>query len=240
MKRRKRGLLPDVFGAYILNNAQVEGKYDLPLVGYFGDEFPDYIALYTNLFEYHKTKNTAVAFFQYDEQFDSINSIWNAICLKKEKLLRKYKERFKNIQFVICPDYSITGDMPKAMQIFNIYRSRIVGIWLRDYCGCTLIPNLRFNNSNSYDFCFDGIAYGSVVCLSILGLCAKKEDVCNLKNGLHEAIKRIRPKTIILYGECEQKKYFSIFSEVINEKIPIIKPLSNYSVFWRKLHGITK
>ena len=130
--------------------------------------------------------------------------------------------------------------MPLALQIFNIYRSRIVGIWLRDYCGCTLIPNLRFNNSKSYDFCFDGIAYGSIVCLSILGLCSKRADVQNLKNGIHEAINRIRPKAIILYGECKDKKYYYIFQEAIKEEIEIIKPDSRCSNFWRKNYGIAK
>lgn len=240
MKRRKRGSLPDVFGAYILNNAQVCGKYDLPLVGYFGDEYPDFIALYTNRQDYHKTNNTAVAFFQYDEQFDGLHSLWSAICLKDDRLLNRFKERFNKVQYVVCPDYSITGDMPLALQIFSIYKSRIVAIWLRDYCGCTLIPNLRFNNSKSYEFCFDGIAYGSVVCLSILGLCAKREDVQNLKNGLHEAIKRIRPKAIILYGDCTEKKYLNIFQEVMNEDISIIKPDSRCSGFWRKIYGVSK
>ena len=240
MKNRKRGLLPDTFGAYVLNNALVTGKYDMPVIGYFGNQLPDYLALYSNIQDYRKTHNTCVTFFQYDKQFDSIKGLWNAILHKNEKLLNSYKERFEGVKFIVCPDYSITGDMPLAMQIFNSYRSKVVAIWLRDNCGCTIIPNLRFNNQKSYDYCFDGIAYKSIVCLSILGLCAKPVDVQNLINGLHESIIRIRPSAIILFGECTEKKFNTIFKECIKEGIPIYCPESRNKNFWREHYGITK
>lgn len=240
MKNRKRGLLPDIFGAYVLNNVLVAGKYDIPVVGYFGNDLPDYLALYSNVQDYRKTPNTCVTFFQYDEQFDSIKGLWNAIIHKNRKLLALYKQRFNNVKFIACPDYSITGDMPLCMQIFNVYRSRVVAIWLRENCGCTIIPNLRFNNKKSYEFCFDGIAYHSIVCLSILGLCSKPVDVENLINGLHETIVRIRPKTIILFGECTEKKFLKIFSECIKNNINIVRPNNRNKEFWRSNYGRTK
>ena len=240
MKNRKRGLLPDTFGAYVINNVLVAGKYDMPVIGYFGYDLPDYLALYTNIQDYRKTKNTCVVFYQYDEQFDSINGLWNAIIHKKEKLLSQYKQRFKDVRFICCPDYSITGDMPPAMQIFNVYRSRVVAIWLREFCGCTIIPNLRFNNKKSYEYCFDGIAYKSIVCLSILGLCSKPVDVQNLISGLHETIIRIRPQTIIVFGECTEKKYNKIFKECLDNNINIVRPDNRNKDFWRNNYGITK
>lgn len=230
----------DTFGAYVIKKTQLCGKYNIPLITCDCNEYPDFIALYSNHQDYHRTNNTAVGFYQYDELFDGINSLWNAIILKKKRMLNKFAKRFANVRYIICPDYSITGDMPLSMQIFNVYRSRIVGIWIRDNCGCILIPNLRFNNAKSYEFCFDGIAYKSVVCLSIYGLCKRKLDVENLINGLHETIKRISPSAIIIYGECEQEKYNKIFHEAIKNNIPIIKPNSRYSIFWRKKHGVTK
>lgn len=240
MKKNKRGLLPDTFGAYVINNVLVAGKYDIPVVGYFGNNLPDYLALYSNVQDYAKTKNTCVAFFQYDEQFDSINGLWNAIIHRNSKLINAYKERFKNVKYIVCPDYSITGDMPLCMQIFNIYRSRVVAIWLRENCGCTIIPNLRFNSKKSYDYCFDGIAYHSVVCLSILGLCSKPDDVENLINGLHETINRIQPKTIIVYGECTEKKFEKIFKECHSNSINIVRPNNRLKEFWRKSYGFSK
>lgn len=240
MKSRKRGLLPDTFGAYVLNNVLVTGKYDMPVIGYFGSELPDYLALYSNIQDYHFTPNTCITFFQYDEQFDSIKGLWNAIIHQNEKLLNSYKERFKSVKFIVCPDYSITGDMPLAMQIFNVYRSRVVAIWLREFCGCTIIPNLRFNNEKSYDYCFDGIAYNSIVCLSILGLCSKPEDIRNLINGLHETILRINPLKIIVYGECTDKKFNYIFEECFQKGIEIIRPNSRTKEFWRCHYGSSK
>ena len=240
MKNRKRGLLPDTFGAYVINNVLVAGKYDIPVVGYFGTDLPDYLALYSNVQDYGKTLNTCVTFFEYDGRFDSINGLWNAIIHKNQKLLNLYNERFKKVRFIVCPDYSITGDMPLCMQIFNIYRSRIVAMWLRENCGCTIIPNLRFNSKKSYEFCFDGIAYRSVLCLSILGLCSKQVDVQNLINGLHETIIRIRPRTIIVYGECTENKFYKIFDECLKNNIEIVRPNNRNKEFWRKNYGLSK
>ena len=240
MNSHKRGLLPDTFGAYVLNNVLVKGKYDMPVVGYYGDDDPDYIALYTNKCEYLKTKNTCVAFFQFDTKFDSKNGLWNAIINADTRKLQRFKERFSGVKYAVCPDYSITGDMPLSMQIFNVYRSRVVGIWLRKECGVILIPNLRFNNKKSYDFCFDGIEYGSIVCLSIVGLCSKPADVLNLINGLHETIERIMPKRIILYGECTDKKFNLIFKECIDNGIVVVRPESKVKKLWRKNYGFSE
>jgi len=241
MKIHKRGLLPDTFGAYVVKNVLVTGKYDLPVIGYFGDDLPDFLALYSNLQDYSKTHNTCVTFFEYDDIFDNNLGLWNAIIHKNKRLLDKFEKRFTNVKYIVCPDYSITGDMPLCMQIFNIYRSRIVAIWLRENCGCIIIPNLRFNNKKSYEFCFDGISYNSVVCLSILGLCSKRVNVINLINGLHNAIIKINPKTIIVYGECSEHKFNKIFAECLSKNIHIIRPENNYKNFWRKNNnGITK
>ncbi len=238
---RIRGLLPDTFGAYVIDNVLVAGKYDIPVVGYFGEELPDYLALYSNVGEYKKTSNTCVTFYQYDETFDSMNGLWNAIVHKNQRLLQHFKNRFSGVKFITCPDYSITGDMPLCMQIFNVYRSRVVAIWLRENCNCTIIPNLRFNNEKSYDYCFDGIAYNSVVCFSILGLCSKPVDVKNIINGLHETIIRIRPKAIIVYGECTDSKFNMLFKECLDNQIVIIRPNSRRKNFWEgHCYGRTK
>ena len=239
MEKHKR-ILPDTFGSYVLDNVLVSGKYDMPVIGYFNDYIPDYFCLYSNPSEYNKTDRTCVCFYEYDSLFDSLYGLWNSIKYKDERRLLKYKERFKNVNFIVSPDYSIPGDMPKAMQIFNIFRSRIVSIWIEKNCGCKIIPNLRFNNKNSYDFCFEGIAKRSIVALSIYGLCQKKENVQNLIDGLHETIIAINPPIILVYGKCKQEKYDLIFKECIENQIKIINIDSRLTKIRGKKYGITE
>ena len=46
------------------------GGMDLPAINCNVAVLPDYIALYSQKSLYHKTEHTAVAFFQFDEDFD--------------------------------------------------------------------------------------------------------------------------------------------------------------------------
>ena len=55
------------------------GKYDMPKVYCNPAELPDYIALYSQPCEYHKTANTCVSFYDYDIKFDNDNGLYNAI-----------------------------------------------------------------------------------------------------------------------------------------------------------------
>ena len=42
----------------------------------------------------------------------------------------KYIEYFKKAKYVMSPDYSLLIGMPKPMQMWNVYRNRLVGyVW---------------------------------------------------------------------------------------------------------------
>ena len=113
----------DIFGVYFLESLSFEGDYDMPIVGNFDDiSVIDYIALYSDTSEYNKTENTCVAFYQYDHVFDGIHGLYNSIIYKDEERLDKFRERFKGVKYIIAPDYSLFGDFPNALQIFNIWK----------------------------------------------------------------------------------------------------------------------
>ena len=90
-------------------------------------------------------------------------------------------------------------DMPKPIQIYNIYRSRLLGAYWQSE-GISVIPTLSWSDENSYDFAFDGIEIGSTVTVSTVGILKNEEAKRYWISGMKEAIKRIKPKTIILYG----------------------------------------
>lgn len=85
----------------------------------------DYLTLYSETKNYRKTDKTAVCFYQYDRTFDGIDGIFNAIYYHNERLLSKYKERFKGIRFAIAPDYSQCGDAPRIENLYRLFKSRI-------------------------------------------------------------------------------------------------------------------
>jgi len=100
---------------------------------------------------------------------------------------------------VICPDFSTYYDMPRIMQIWNIYRSRAVGCSLIKL-GYRVIPNVRWTDENSYEYSFLGLKINSIVAVSTLGCLRANLDKKFFYPGLIELIKRVHPRFIIIYG----------------------------------------
>lgn len=142
-------------------------------------------------FNYCRSKpnyNATVHFFLDDYQFERV---WN---YKQEniKLLTKF-------QACLTPDFSLYRDMPIAMQIWNVYRSRYLGkIWQE--ANIKVIPTVSWSDERSFNFCFDGIATHSIIAISTVGVCKNKEAKKYFFLGIDEVLKRLCPKTIILYG----------------------------------------
>ncbi len=164
-----RNTFKDIFGIYLLESLSFEGDYDMPVIGCFDDISKiDYLSLYSDLQDYQKTNNTCVCFFQYDHVFDGIHGLYNSIIYQDEKRLMLFRERFKNVKYIIGPDYSLYGDFPVPLQMFNIYKSRICIAWLKANTNSIIIPNIRWTFDFSYEFAFDGIMEGSNIAISIL------------------------------------------------------------------------
>lgn len=217
----------DIFGVYFLESLSFEGKYDMPIVGNFDDiSNIDYIALYSDLSEYDKTTNTCVSFYQYDHIFDGVNGLYNSIVYQNNKRLDFFKDRFKNVKYIIAPDYSLFGDFPNALQIFNVYKSRVCLCWLSANTKAKIIPNIRWSLPFSFDYCFDGIMIGSNIAIGILGQIRNKKNNKMFIEGFKKAIDRIKPKNIIVYGFVSETNFEKLFAYARSKGIKIIVPHS--------------
>ena len=114
--------------------------------------------------------NCFVHFYEDDANFERL---WNNP-QKYLPVLHKYKG-------VITPDFSLYRDMPLVMQQWNTYRSRAIGHWLQEN-GIPVIPR----NST--------IAVGSHGCIKLL------QERPYFINGLDYAVRKLRPKIVIVYG----------------------------------------
>lgn len=104
--------------------------------------------------------------------------------------------------YVFSPDYSTYSDMPKAIQIYNVFRNRWCGAYWQEH-GLTVIPTISWGLSSTYDFCYDGVENGSIVAISTVG-CRRAR--LNFMRGYDKMLEKINPKAIICYGK--------IFSEM--------------------------
>lgn len=138
-----------------------------------------------------KTSNdygASVHFFIDDYQFERI---WNEP--------KKYIEMLRQFDCVFTPDFSLYLDMPLAMKIWNIYRSRLIGQILEDN-GIEVIPTLSWAGDDTLDFAFDGLPEGGTFAVSTVGVV--KDDAAKQvwARGMSRAIEEVKPDNVVLYG----------------------------------------
>lgn len=163
------------------------GKYDLPTISSSVVELTDTMIPF-NKAKTNVRKDVGVHFFIDDYQFERV---WRSPQL--------YVEMLKKYRFVLAPDFSLYLDMPLAMKIWNVYRSRLVARYWQ-YSGVKVIPTLQWAEPRTFDFCFTGIDPGGTVAVSTLGAAKNKVSREIWKAGMREAIRQLHPDTILLYG----------------------------------------
>ena len=203
----------DVFHAFLVENADYDGYYELPVIR-TGDHLPDKVITFSKAMS--KTWNDFdcwVVFYEHDRKFERL---WN----NPKQYLRKLK-KFKG---VISPDFSLYRNMPLCMQMWNAYRGRALATWMQSN-GIEIIPNVRFGDERTFAFCFDGIEENKTVAVGTHGCIKRREDKIFFKVGLARMVQRLSPKTIIVYGSTPD----SIFKPYRDMGINIIAFESEFS-----------
>lgn len=110
-------------------------------------------------------------------------------------------ERLRGFSCVLMPDFSTYCDMPMAMQIWNVYRMRLMGQIMQD-AGLNVIPILRTLGDDTIDWCLEGIEPGGVYANSTVGIMNTNKEFKEMCYREMEAVKKIlKPECIVLYGE---------------------------------------
>ena len=140
-------------------------------------------------FNYAKTnkeKNVGIHFYIDDYQFERV---WS--------YPEKYLPVLQEYDCIISPDFSLYVDMPTPMKIWNTYRNRFLGAYYQKK-GLKVIPNVRWDGEDTYQFAFAGIPKGSIIACSTVSLKTEFQD--RFVYGMEECIKRIEPEKILIYG----------------------------------------
>ncbi len=197
----------DNFHAFMVEEAEFDGYYDIPFIPQdFNLDVKKLIA-YDKTYKHIYEPGEVVHFYLDDQKFDGPKGIWNGIS-SNESYKRGFDlSRFEGATAIITPDFSLYLDMPRVMQIWNVYRSRAIGYYLARL-GYNVIPNVRWTDEESYDFAFDGLYQGQVVAVGTLGCSKNNADKALLISGFIEMIKRIKPRCIIIYGPIINELYY--------------------------------
>lgn len=133
-----------------------------------------------------KDKDYGIHFYVDDYQFERI---WNNPA--------RYVDVLREYQCILSPDFSLYMDMPMAMKIWNVYRSRLIGQIMQD-AGIKVIPTISWAEPATFDWCFDGVAKHTTVSVSTVGV--KRNGLETFRVGIGAMLDRLEPSRILLYG----------------------------------------
>lgn len=180
----------NTYNLYQYDPMRTAGKYQMPIIEKQIFDAPKALSSFTNVIN---TKNEAdkkcgVHFFSDDYKFERI---WNDP--------DEYAQKLTEFECALTPDFSLYLDMPMAMKIWNVYRSRLIGQVMQGY-GIKVVPTVQWAEPETFDFCFDGIEKGCICAISTIGVKRDKEATKIWEQGAAEMIKRIEPTAIWCYG----------------------------------------
>lgn len=198
-------MIKDIWQAGLIEGAVLCGEYGFPMLT-SSEIIPTSLIQFSD----RKTTNHGNSFVHFYENDEKFICFWNRPS--------SYINQIKGCAGGITPDFSIYDDMPRALQIQSKYNNHALGYYMRKQ-GVPIIPNVRWGNRETYDFCFDGFEQNSVVAIGSHGLSKKVEYKKLFLEGFIEMRKRLNPKKIIIYGAYSEKllpKLFTQGVEIIN------------------------
>ena len=132
----------------------------------------------------------AVHFFLDDYRFERLWNNPNA-----------YLGALSKFEAVLSPDFSTYTDMPRAMQVHNEYRKRVLANAF-ERCGMEVIPTVSWSTPDMFDVLMHGLPRGGTVAVSTRGCLRDKEARRLFEAGFVSMMEKIDPSTVIVYG-CE-------------------------------------
>lgn len=204
------------YNLQLYDEERAVGKYQMPLIAK-SEIIPDQLIGF-NYMKSTQDRNVGIHCFIDDYQFERL---WNNPQLYIDDILK--------FDCILTPDFSLYMDMPFAMKIWNVYRSRLLGQFWQD-CGMEVIPTVSWAEPATYEFCFDGIPQNSIVAVSTIGV-KKGESFAIWSDGMREMIKRLKPQTILVYGGKLDFDYGGIdvryFDNQVTERMKKLKVGTN-------------
>ena len=188
---------------------RTEGKYQMPII-----EPEHHVPSSLIGFNYALSSgdtSAGIHFYVDDYQFERV---WNDP--------QKYIEVLRDYDCVLTPDFSLYLDMPIAMKLWNVFRSRLIGQMCQD-AGLIVIPTVSWAEKETFEFCFDGLPVGAVLSISTIGVKNSPEAMQIWRDGVDELIKRKKPKALLIYGGAVDYDYGDIetyyFANAVTERM---------------------
>lgn len=197
----KKTILDDGFQSQLTVGATLVGTPGIPMLMNLNNvQIPKDLVPFSKA-KTCKNKRQYVHFYQHDKEFSCVLTATN-----------KYLDDLKQYDGVITPDCSMLIGQAPCLQQTNTYMNRAVGFYLQKN-GIPVIPNIRWSDESSFDYCFLGVHIGSIVCVSTHGCIKSKAERQMFKTGLSAMLDTLKPSAVLVHGFMPD----DIFGEYLNQ-----------------------
>ncbi len=189
----RKTIFDDGFQDDLVEQADFEGNDGIPmLLDCDNAEIPSRLVPF-NKARTDSLKTGYVHFYIHDRQYGEI--LTNT---------KRYVPLLRQFDGVITPDPTIVIGKSRCLHTISTYMNRAIGFYLQTQ-GIPIIPNIRWGDPSTYDFCFLGVPKNSIVSISTHGAIKRDKSNGNLlrtyfRMGLKEMLLRIKPSDVIVHG----------------------------------------
>ena len=185
----RKTILDDGFYPYLTDGADLIGEPGIPsFMNIKNTQIPRSLIPFEKAKLKNQNKRQYVHFYMHDKYFADILTATD-----------KYVDLLKEYDGVISPDCSLLRKQARCLQQTNTYFNHAVGFYLQKQ-GIPVIPNVRWSDEDSFDFCFLGIPKNTIVSVSTHGCIRSKEEKTYFRNGLEEMLRVLEPTDVIVHG----------------------------------------
>ena len=186
--RIRKTIFDDGFQNYLTEDAILVGKPGIPmLMNLENADIPK------DMIPFSKAKTAInkrqyVHFYEHDQAFSTVLTG-----------TKNYLELLKQYDGVITPDCTLMIGQAPCLQQANTYMNRAVGYYLQKN-GIPIIPNIRWSDESSFEYCFLGVPKHSIDSVSTHGCITSRAERKMFKIGLNAMLDELAPHTVLVHG----------------------------------------
>jgi len=201
----KKTILDDGSYPYLTYGADFAGYWGIPvLCDYNNTQVPKGIIPFEKAKNKKQNRRNYVHFYMHDKYFSDVLTSTT-----------KYLPLLKEYDGVITPDCSLLRGQVNCVQAINTYFNRAVGVFLQRQ-GIPTIPNIRWGDEDSFDYCFLGVPKHTIVSISTHGCIRSNAEKEMFRCGLEEMINVLEPSDVLVHGYMPEAvfnglDYYTVF-----------------------------
>ncbi len=204
----KKTIFDDGFQAYLTEGATTVGSAGIPMLMNLDNvQIPKSILPFSKSMSC-RNKRQYIHFYQHDKEFSRVLTSTT-----------KYVDLLKLYDGVITPDCTLLIGQSPCLQQANTYMNRAVGFYLQKQ-GIPVIPNIRWSDESSFEYCFLGVHPGTIVSISTHGCIRSKEQKTMFKTGLAAMLETLHPSAILVHGYMPDEIFEEYMGQVEFHRYP--------------------